>query len=340
MNIKKKALLDSIISKVPCNDSLMRLASRIQYRNKLIILNYHLIVEENPYLPDWCCLPVFRFAEQMSYLAHHFEVLPLAQGVESLYRQERRERPIAVITFDDGFYNNYSQAFPILQALQLPATIFLTTGLVNGDDTLWFCKLNKALSKTMRNSFVWCDNLYETSSIEAKTQTFRRLQKELKKLPHQILENEVAHILLELSSDWDGVAVNSTIYRMLDSNAIEDMLASGLIDFGAHTRDHVILSRVTPKEQQKQIYGSIDDVKALTGRSQIPFAYPNGSATDYSDFTIREIKRAGANYGVTMVPGLSTRKTNPHELKRVGVGGDWEMGVFRFAVCTGFTAGL
>ncbi|MBC7329537.1 polysaccharide deacetylase family protein [bacterium] len=73
------------------------------------------------------------FEKQIRYpLARNFKVLSLAQLIEYIQRNSQLPSRSVVITFDDGYKNNYIYAYPILRKYKLPATIFLTTGLING----------------------------------------------------------------------------------------------------------------------------------------------------------------------------------------------------------------
>lgn len=93
-----------------------------------VILNYHSIHPTH--------LTSTRpgdFLEQMEYLKSHFTVISLADFYGLRTKKQSLLGKLAVITFDDGYRDNYDYAFPILKKLGLPATIFLTTGFVNGE---------------------------------------------------------------------------------------------------------------------------------------------------------------------------------------------------------------
>ena len=98
---------------------------------------------------DWCFVDEHSFRMQIEYLKKHFEIISLSEAVGRMEKGEIK-RPTAVITFDDGYQNNYDVAFPILCRERIPATIFLTTGLINTNDTVWYCRFNLALSQTQR----------------------------------------------------------------------------------------------------------------------------------------------------------------------------------------------
>src|SRR5262249_47604424 len=129
------------------------LIHRKLFKEQVTILMYHAVVRTPLPVYEQCFMEEKDFRRQMEYLQANFDVLRLSEVV----RRDRRKvrRPIAVITFDDGFENNYEIAFPILKELSLPTTIFLTTGLINSDETLWFCRLNRAVALTPLTKFEW-----------------------------------------------------------------------------------------------------------------------------------------------------------------------------------------
>lgn len=100
-------------------------------KDRAVILMYHSIEDRpghfNSVAPD-------NFEKQMQYLASHsYAVISLSELVERLLQKRSIERCV-VITFDDGFRNNYSNVFPILKKYKFPATIFVTTGWISGRD--------------------------------------------------------------------------------------------------------------------------------------------------------------------------------------------------------------
>lgn len=305
--------------------------------NSLVVLNYHQIVETAEFLPDWCSLTTEQFQIQMEYLATYFEVVAVRDGIRRFEMGELGEKPMAAITFDDGYLNNYSDALPILKKLQLPATIFLVTGMLNSDETIWSCKLNQALYETSLNRLHWNGQVYQLSTLKEKITTYRRLQNDLKRFPHPTLLEHCHNIVVKLGGDELLSRAVASTYRMLDDAALSEMLDSGLIDFGAHTRDHVILDRVENETQQLQIHQSINDIRAITNRNEVLFAYPNGGPSDYNTYSVEELNRAGVQYAFTTISGLNKQPIRPLELKRIGVGGDWQLGLFMFAIHTGLT---
>lgn len=340
MKTWKKKLFNALVAATPFRRQLFNALAPNDICDSMLILTYHMVADENSCLPDWCCLSTDQFAKQMKYMAKNFEVMELSRGMSSLLQRKKRKKPIAAITFDDGFYNNFSAAFPILKETNIPATIFLSTNYINSDDTLWFCRLNKALHNTTIPTLEWQGRTFDTSTRSGKCRVYSELQQMLKKLSNRQLHHELDVIISGLGDNPKAPIKRSSVFRMLDTEAILEMMDSGLITFGAHTDHHVILSRETRELQKEQILASIDYVKRLTGRDDIAFAYPNGSKDDYNSVSLEEVAAAGVSCAVTMTEGFNRFDTAALELKRIGVGGDWRMGLFQYVVHVGSSSDI
>lgn len=321
MNLSLSEIYDEILRQ-------LRLILGKNTRDQLIILMYHGVVQTPLKVYDWCFLDESSFRSQMKYLKSHFEVISLS-GAAELLRNEEIHRPTAVITFDDGLQNNYDVAFPILREEGLPATIFLTTGLVNTNDTLWYCRLNLALSETNRHSLVWYGYNFHLSGLESKAETASAIEARLKELPHPKLLAELRKIILELGGDPDRPMEVGSPFRMLSHEMITEMAASGLIEFGAHTHSHAILSLLSPEERYEEIERSVAAIHELTGRTCELFAYPNGRAQDYNTETIEILEACGVRVSATAIDGSNDKMTPLMELRRYGIGPNIGMSRFK-----------
>jgi len=93
-----------------------------------VILNYHSIHPKHKFAtkPD-------VFLQQMEYISSNFKMISLTEFYAIRTAQKILSDRIAIVTFDDGYEDNYEYAFPILKKLGIPATIFLTTGFINDE---------------------------------------------------------------------------------------------------------------------------------------------------------------------------------------------------------------
>jgi peptidoglycan/xylan/chitin deacetylase (PgdA/CDA1 family) len=306
----------------------LRLLIGTHNMNQLVILMYHGVIRSPLKVYDWCFVDEASFHSQMKYLKRHFEVISLSESVERL-RNGKIQQPTAVITFDDGFHNNYDIAFPILRQAKLPATIFLVTGLVNTNNTIWFCYLNRSLAESQKTYLDWDGNRFNLSSPATKAMTSSTIQKKLKKFPHPKLQIELRKIVLELGDDRDRPIEIGSAFRMLSHEAISEMATSGLIEFGAHTHSHAILSLLSAKERYDEIERSVTAINKLTGHPCVLFAYPNGRNEDYNAETIEILKACGVRASVTAIEGTNNGMTPLMELRRYGVGGDLSLEKFK-----------
>ena len=318
-------------SKVIAKTKIPQLLQRLAYHDEVTIITYHGIIRSPLAVPDWCFLDEKSFSMQIDYLKKHFDMIGLSEAVERVRRGEIK-RPTAVITFDDGYQNNFDVAFPILRKEKVPATIFLTTGLIDTEDTLWHCRLNRALSDTRTPAIEWNGLNFDVSTADMKSQASKVIQEKLKRLPHPQLMATIRDIVLELGDDPDDPIGTDSPFRMLSQQAILEMGSSGLIEFGAHTHHHAILSRLSDRERYGEIKRSTDAVCDITKRPCETFAYPNGQAGDYDSGTIRDLARCRIQVGVTAIAGPNNRTTPAMELRRYGVGADLPMAEFQLMV--------
>jgi peptidoglycan/xylan/chitin deacetylase (PgdA/CDA1 family) len=285
---------------------------------------YHAVVRSPLEVPDWCFLDEAAFRSQVHYLKQHFDVLPLSEAVARL-SSGALQRPTVAITLDDGFQNNHEVAFPILREAGLPATVFLVTGLVDSDDTIWFCRVNRAVAAATAPWFEWEGRRFNLAGPAAKAESSHLIQERLKRFPHPELLSQLRQVVLALGDDPDRPIEAGSPFRILNREAIAEMAASGLIEFGAHTRSHAILSRLPPEARRDEIEQSLSAILKLTGRRCELFAYPNGTGHDYDVESIRILEANGVRAAVTVTWGANDRATPTLELRRYGVGPDWSV---------------
>ena len=110
------------------------------------ILYYHRVNDDNdPFSP---AISTALFEAEMRFLHRHYRVVSLSELLSRLAGEVTE--PVLAITFDDGYRDNYQNAFPVLQRYGLPATIFLTTGSMDTGEPMWFEQLALAVKKTSR----------------------------------------------------------------------------------------------------------------------------------------------------------------------------------------------
>jgi len=295
---------------------------RPSMRRRLTILMYHGVVEESLAVPDWCFITARTFRRQMRYLAAHFRVLPLVDAVRALERDDL-SGPTVALTFDDGYQNNHDVVLAILREFGFPATVFLVTGLVATSDTLWFCRMNRAVATTRRQALSWRGHEFLLRTRHERAIAAATIQELLKELPHDDFEPAVEDVIARLGARHDRPIPAGSPFRVLDEPSIRAMTASGLIEFGAHTDSHALLGKVQDHDQLRdEIVRSVEHTQRLSSQRCRTFAYPNGRRQDFGPESKCILSDLGIEYAVTTIPGPNTPLTPLLELRRYGIGVD------------------
>lgn len=298
-----------------------RVPARVQpwvSSHSLAIVMYHGVVQDPLPVPDWCFIMEEQFANEMRYLSEHTYVLPLSLALEQL-RSGALQSPAVAITFDDGFQSVHDIAFPILQQLSLPSTVFLVTRLIGTPWTLWFCGLIQSLSATRNHELTWRGVRYDLRGADARAVTSKKLQVILKEFHPVVLSEALGEIVSALGLDGRIVQEASPPFQILDQASITRMHDSGLVEFGAHTETHAILTRIERDLAVTEMQRSVERTAELTSEPCRLFAYPNGRRQDYDHSITEVLRRAGIRNAVTTVPGPNKRDTPALELRRYGV---------------------
>ncbi len=113
------------------------------------VLTYHHITQstEASSLSVSPGVSVENFRSQMRFLSrYNYNAISLAELVQAMEKKEKLPRNTAVITFDDGYEDNYTFAYPILKEYSLPATIFIIANFIDKEGYLTFRQIEEMAS--------------------------------------------------------------------------------------------------------------------------------------------------------------------------------------------------
>jgi len=264
------------------------------------ILAYHRVSDHNDgFLP---AMSLARFRSQMAHLSRDFTVCSLEQVTRRILDGSLRENTV-VVTFDDGYRDNYDEAFPVLREYGVPATIFLTTDFIGTDRILWHDRVFRALGSTDASTLRdfgpgGRDFSFATAADREASQV------------------EIIRTLRTVGPDQRDAWVQELVEKlrvreapgpgrlMLDWDEVREMRSHG-IEFGSHTMTHPILSRVSTEQAEREIVESKRRIENETQSSVTTFAYPNGQKADYDSRTIEILRVSGYRCAVTTVQGTN-----------------------------------
>lgn len=205
---------------------------------------------------------------QLAYLKRRFRILPL----EAFAGGEPAPDALA-LTFDDGLRNNVTVAYPILKALDLPATFFVCPGLIEAGAWLWNHEARQRLrrlgraAREVEATVEWM----KTLELAARQEAERRLRDMTAGFVPSAAEREAFDV-----ASWDELAA----------------LDPALVTVGSHTLSHPILTKLAPAEAQAEICDSRALIEQRLGRPAEFFCYPNGDVGPVARESARRHYRA------------------------------------------------
>jgi peptidoglycan/xylan/chitin deacetylase (PgdA/CDA1 family) len=296
------------------------------FAESVSILMYHGLVDAPLPVPEWCFLPLERFERQMEYLARYFQVVHLEDAFEAGRR--RSSKPLACVTLDDGFASAHDLALPVLERLQIPATVYLVTDLVDSDWSVWFARLHQAVCQSSVSEVRLNGRYFPLARPADRAESSIGVQRALQPLARPDFAEALDDVLSQLGFPEPGCYRPWKAFRILTAEQIRHMSRGGLVRFGAHTASHQILTRTTRQDAQREIESSVAAVAALVERPSRSFAYPHGGPDDFDRDTIEDIKRAGIDYAVSTIDGPNGAATDPYLIRRYGIGADYSLSRF------------
>jgi phosphatidylinositol alpha-1,6-mannosyltransferase len=278
-------------------------------RNALTTLLFHKIpVAADPLTPDELCLEPFR--RMLEFVRESFVVMPLIEATRALRSATLPKRALA-ITFDDGYADWLDTAAPVLRALQLPATFFITTEQLTGA-ALWHERIIAAVRALPAegarlpygfNGYGHLGNLRERVALVME------LQERLKYVP---LDERLRAIeMLEAQ-----VTEPLQLPPRFDADSVRALHNMGF-HIGAHTVRHPILTECSLADARTEIGGSREELEGIIGQKVELFAYPNGRPNqDYLREHVSLVRDCGYEAAVATCNGTASGVTDPYQLPR------------------------
>ena len=290
-------------------------------KSQAAILMYHRVVPQRDIWFFPYSITVSDFENQLIYLIKQYTILSLDELVDHIYEQKPLPKKAVVITFDDGYEDNYRYAYPILKKYGVPATIFLATGYIDNGELFWWDKITYVLQHTM------CDALeldeigfYPLKTDGERPRVASTLVKKLTGLPEQ-----KRNMLIEEIAVMSAVNIPAGLGKemILSWDEVREMNNDG-IAFGAHSVTHPILTNLPPEQAKREISESKKIIEERVNQPVTAFSYPGGR---FSNDTTSLLKDSGFRCALTSVPRMTNPESNPYELGRIVCG--WTFDVFK-----------
>lgn len=280
----------------------------------LTILNYHRATGNN-------------LRRQLLFLHHHYRIMHLEDALEELYtskpgdQKARDSRLPLVLTFDDGYLDNYTCAFQLVQELQIPMTIFVIPGYIESGKFFWWLADDYLVDHANVEQVVVEDQTYHLAQ-SAERKALAQLIDKRTRLVSSVAEREAFLEQIQVAMQTP-LPSRKQVGRQetalpINWDEVREMEESGLVSFGCHTLHHPVLADLTDEEELRREVSECRRVlEDRLGHPVRAFCYPVGKIRHIGDKGIAAVKAAGYQWAVTTIEDVNTAQTDPYLLNRL-----------------------
>lgn len=286
------------------------LKARAHRGNPDTILCYHTLRPQSEVLDAWIALGVEDFKSQVTTLRKSYEIV----GIDDLFESERRSKPRLVLTFDDGEFGLFDHLLPIVEAENLPVTVYVATGQIESGHAYWFDRVMNALQGpgvTKLNSTLGSSTIGPERGKARWAQISAVLEALKRADPKE--RNTLAD---EIVAQADPVTGAFTPLQPMSIEQLQTLAAHPCVTIGAHSHCHNLLDQIPVEQATTSVAKSRRLLEEWTEQSVRHFAYPNGN---YTPELMQAIKGLGFT-SATILEDRLVQEDHAMALPRIGVG--------------------
>jgi len=279
----------------------------------IIILTYHQI---NNILGSFTTVSSKNFEKQIKYLFNKKRVISLEKIIINIQKGTKFPKGCVVITFDDGYKNNYTNAYPILKKYHMPFTIFLVTDYIGSEKLVWYDELMYKIKNSECKLIVLKTNDLQRYNMRNEKEKIKAIG-ELFRVLINCNNEKRREILSELDNKLKvKVPEKYAANIMLSWTDAKEMAIDDNVSFGAHTCSHCKLTSVSLEDAMEEIVDSKLKIEKEIGKEIKFFSYPFGG---YNERIKQILKENGFDCAVTILYGENGLESDLFELRRIGV---------------------
>lgn len=256
-------------------------------------------------------------------LSHGYEIVSL-DGIHDILTNGGSQKKCVVFTFDDGYEDVYSLAYPLFRKYALPFAVYVSTNYPDKKAVLWWYLLEDLILGNETVSFTHNkkDYRFDSSTKEQKEAAFHAIRSMIIRQSTGALEQLLRDVFDPYGMDIFGYSHK----LVLDWNQLTIMSEDPLVTIGAHTVNHPALSKLDRESAEREITASRQIIENHTGRKVDHFSYPFGSRGEAGKREFELVKQAGFKTATTTRTGniFPGHRDHLESLPRIPVRGNWE----------------
>jgi len=278
----------------------------------------------------------FKFFEQhITYLKNQYEIISIDDLYDCISNGYKIDPKHVILTFDDGYKNNHQVVFPFLDSMDIPFTVFISTGHVESGDRFPTYILRVGFFNNY-NTILNIPSLstkFDISNKNLQNSGYNYVVRIIKSAPQERVNAIIKDVKNSMTNEkWLEINNRYSSDEPMNWREVDELHSSG-ISIGSHCHDHVLLhSNQSNKNINKQLNFSKSIIEKRYGRCSY-FCYPNGTFRDISPYAYNYIKNE-YSLGFTTCTGEMSNTTNKYLLPRIGTPKDLEY--FKFIMSSSF----
>jgi peptidoglycan/xylan/chitin deacetylase (PgdA/CDA1 family) len=292
------------------------------------VLLYHRVtdLETDPQL---LAVSPANFDDHLEYLSSACHVLAIAEFEDILRNRKRFPANAILITFDDGYADNYLEALPILEKHKLQALFYVSTGTLGTGEEYWWDAIERIVllsdQPPSQNEIEVNGEVFSLGSLDdgARTKLYESLLPRLRRMPSEPRDKIIRKLAVIFGSEQPRET-----HRAMTHEELSKMAESRSAVVGAHTHLHPSLGALNYQDQADEIRQSNEILEKELQRPLRHFSYPFGTVHDFNEDTLCIVREQGFAFVAANYPDVVNKQSDSLRFPRFLVR-DWGVDEFK-----------
>ena len=280
---------------------------------------FHGVIEDNPFkIRNHNRKHIFK--DEFYDLLTELKKIGTAISIDQFTSGEKIPDYSFLVTFDDGFENNYSVAAPILIDQKIPTTFYVSTDFIGRNKMSWVDQIDYAIENTEKEKILFLKEEVNIRNRNEKIEFLDHARNYLKRNDKLFSNKEnIIHDLFESCKVTHCDTLYNSIDKKMNWSQVAELSKNELFTIGGHTHTHPIMSYLSEKDLNDEIKLCVELIEKNCKLDCKHFSYPEGLDYCYNDKVIRKLKE----YGVFCCPavghGVNKIDSDFFRLKRIQI---------------------
>lgn len=291
--------------------------------NGLFCFNYHRIGDpaKSRYDPNVFSCDENVFEEHLKFYKSNFDIITIDE-LNTLSKSKRRlSDRFALITFDDGYIDNYKLAYPLLKEHTVPAVFFIATDFIENNIIPWWDEIAFLIQKSNQKSLQldgWKTPVSFTHP--SKSGIIKEVLQRIKIDSSKGMDEKIIELKLALQLNPDHITPHKNLF--MNWKMLKEMQDNGM-SIGSQSCSHSIMSHLSPDKQRYEATHSKEILSEKIGGKITSFAYPVGGESAFTTVTEKILEESEYTLGFSFIAGINRiLYNNNFHLKRFSIDGN------------------